>query len=84
MTTQHTPEDISIVLEQIEGEDEWYFLNYKDIQKSHFRERMTILCREDGWIGLQIRFPWTHETALDNLIQEVELAKRAIKMIKEI
>ncbi len=74
-------EKISIVLEQIDH-NEWYFLNYEDIKKSHFRERMTIEHREDGWIGLKIHFPWTHENVLDNLIQEVELAKEAIKIIK--
>lgn len=78
-------EKIGIKIEKIPGKNEWYFLDYADEDKKHFRMTMVIENREDDdWIGLQMKFPWTHEDALDNLIQEIELAKEAIKQIKSL
>lgn len=77
--------DIKLNIEKINGKNEWYFLDYIDPDKKHFKMRMVIEKREDDdWIGLQIKFPWTHENAMDSLIEEIKLAKEAIKQIKSL
>lgn len=79
---------LKIKIEEIPAESgykRWFFLDYEKKEESHFKARWIIERRErDDWWGVVAAFPYTNEKALDRVIEEMKLAKKAIAILKKL